>query len=102
MVYANQTSLIYDQGGVRFTWAETSKRCKRVGSSLVNRLNIQKGKVVSVLVTNVYALYKAHFTVPMADDVLNTINSRHWNNRENTILKVPKTPMFYPSGRLQT
>lgn len=76
VVYANRTSLIYDQGGVRFTWAETSERCRRVASSLVNRLQIRKGDVVSVLAPNVPALYEAHFAVPMAGAVLNTINSR--------------------------
>lgn len=76
VVYAKRPSIIYDQGGVRFTWAETSERCRRVASSLVNRFEIQKGDVVSVLAPNVPALYEAHFAVPMAGAVLNTINSR--------------------------
>jgi acyl-CoA synthetase (AMP-forming)/AMP-acid ligase II len=76
MVYANRTSIIYDQGGVRFTWAETFERCTRVASSLVNRLKIRKGEVVSVLAPNVPALYETHFAVPMAGAVLNTINTR--------------------------
>eukprot|EP00253_Pinus_taeda_P015447 PITA_15447 len=75
-VNANRTSIIYDQGGVRFTWADTLQRCTSVASSLVNRFKIRKGEVVSVLAPNVPALYESHFAVPMAGAVLNTINSR--------------------------
>lgn len=75
-VYANRKSIIYDQGSVRFTWADTLQRCTRVASSLVNRFKIRKGQVVSVLAPNVPALYESHFAVPMAGAVLNTINTR--------------------------
>ncbi|GLJ48012.1 hypothetical protein SUGI_1013990 [Cryptomeria japonica] len=84
VVYAERTSVIY--GDVRFTWAQTMDRCRRVASALVNSLQVQRGDVVSILAPNVPALYESHFAVPMAGAVLNTINTRLNASNVATIL----------------
>ncbi|KAK8951184.1 Benzoate--CoA ligase, peroxisomal [Platanthera zijinensis] len=73
-VYADRTSLVYNR--TSFTWRETYERCRRLASALRSRLRVSKNDVVSVLAPNVPAMYEAHFGVPMAGAVLNTINTR--------------------------
>jgi len=72
-VYPDYTSVIH--GARRDTWAQTYERCRRLGSALAHR-GIGRGDVVSVLAPNTPAIYEAHFGVPMAGAVLNTINTR--------------------------
>lgn len=72
-VYPEYTSVVH--GERRFTWARTYERCRRLASAL-NRRGIGAGETVAVLVSNIPAMYEAHFGVPMAGCVLNTINTR--------------------------
>lgn len=72
-VYPYRTAVVY--GKIRFTWAETYARCRRMASSLLNH-GLSAGDMVSVVAPNVPALYEAHFGVPMAGMVLNAINIR--------------------------
>jgi len=62
-------------GDRRFTWAETYARARRLASALAKR-DIGFGATVSTLLANTPEMYEAHFGVPMAGAVLNTINTR--------------------------
>ncbi|KAI0529434.1 hypothetical protein KFK09_001983 [Dendrobium nobile] len=62
-------------GSTTYTWAETYRRCRRLASALALR-SIGPGCTVAVIAPNVPALYEAHFGVPMAGAVLNSINIR--------------------------
>ncbi len=72
-VYPEYASIIH--GEQRFTWAQTYTRCRRLGSALKRR-GVGSGDTVAVLAANIPAIYEAHFGVPMAGAVLNTINCR--------------------------
>ncbi|WP_321883931.1 acyl-CoA synthetase [Burkholderia cepacia] len=72
-VFPQKPSVIY--GDQRFTWAQTSERCRRLASALRKRL-IAKNDTVAVMLPNVPAMVEAHFGVPMAGAVLNTLNTR--------------------------
>jgi len=72
-VYPNKTALVH--GRLRQSWAATYERCRRLASALVRR-GIGSGHTVAILAPNTPAMYEAHFGVPMAGAVLNTINIR--------------------------
>ncbi|MFA3918234.1 acyl-CoA synthetase [Ruegeria hyattellae] len=72
-VYPDYPAVIY--GARRYSWAETYARCRRLASALTRR-GIGKGDTVSVIAANIPEMYEAHFGVPMAGAVLNTINTR--------------------------
>ena len=72
-VYPSRTAVIH--GALRFTWAETHARCRRLASALV-RAGIGPGDTVAVMAPNVPAAFEAHFGVPMAGAVLNALNTR--------------------------
>ncbi len=62
-------------GDIRYTWAETYDRCRRLASALAKR-GIGVGDTVAVMAPNVPAIFEAHFGVPMTGAVLNTLNIR--------------------------
>jgi fatty-acyl-CoA synthase len=72
-VYPHRPSMIH--GAVRHTWGETYARCRRLASALV-RHGIGRDDVVAVMAPNIPAMAEAHFGVPMAGAVLNTLNTR--------------------------
>ena len=72
-IYPNQTAIIH--GERQITWQQTYQRCRQFAHQLKN-LGIQKNDTVSVLLPNVPAMIEAHFAVPMAGAVLNTLNTR--------------------------
>ena len=72
-VYPNKLAVIH--GDVRRTWAETYERCRRLASALV-RQGIGIGDTVSIMCPNLPEHFEAHFGVPMAGAVLNSINTR--------------------------
>src|SRR5215470_13504540 len=72
-VYPGKTSVIH--GTRRMSWAETYARCRRLASALAQR-GIGGGDTVSAICANTPELLEAHFGVPMAGAVLNTINTR--------------------------
>jgi len=72
-VYPHLTSAVYEDR--RFTWAETYERCRRVASFLTRR-GIVRGDTVATMLPNIPAMNELHFAVPMADAVLNTLNTR--------------------------
>jgi fatty-acyl-CoA synthase len=72
-VYPNQLAVIY--GTQRQTWGQTYARCSQLAHALVAR-GIGEGDTVAVMLPNVPAMMEAHFGVPMAGAVLNTLNTR--------------------------
>lgn len=72
-VYPDRVSVIH--GDYQATWSETYSRCRRLASALRGR-GIGVGDTVAVVAANIPSMYEAHFGVPMAGAVLNTINIR--------------------------
>jgi fatty-acyl-CoA synthase len=72
-VFPDKTALIHAQ--LRQSWRETYARCRRLASALRD-YGIGEGDTVAVLAPNTPAMYEAHFGVPMAGAVLNTVNIR--------------------------
>ena len=72
-IYPDLTSVIH--GRQRYKWRETYARCRRLASALAKR-GIGVGDTVAVMLPNIPAMYEAHFGVPMAGAVLNTLNTR--------------------------
>jgi len=72
-VYPDRVSIIH--GSQRYTWKETYQRARRFASALKKR-GIGVGDTVSVMLPNIPAMVEAHFGVPMAGAVLNTLNTR--------------------------
>jgi len=72
-LYPNRLSLVH--GERRMTWRETASRCRRLASALARR-GVGKNDTVAVIAPNIPAIYEAHFGVPMAGAVLNTLNTR--------------------------
>ena len=72
-VYPRRAAVIH--GSLTLTWAEAYARCRRLASALVAH-GIGAGDTVAAILPNVPAMYEAHFGVPMAGAVLNTLNTR--------------------------
>ena len=72
-IFPNYTSIISENN--KFTWKNTFTRCKLFASALQKK-NIKKGDTVSIISPNTSAMYEAHFGIPMAGAVINTINTR--------------------------
>ncbi|NIY81310.1 acyl-CoA synthetase [Celeribacter sp. HF31] len=72
-IYPEYPAIIY--GALRRTWGETYERMRRVASALTAR-GLQKGETVSIIAANIPEMFEAHFAVPMAGAVLNTVNTR--------------------------
>ncbi len=72
-VYPNRDAVIH--GDWRITWSEAYGRARRLASALQRR-GIGKNDTVAVMAPNVPAIYDAHYGVPMAGAVLNTLNVR--------------------------
>src|SRR3569832_2599996 len=72
-VYPDKTAVVH--GDLRRTWAEVYARCRQLASALVQR-GIGKGDTVAVTLPNTPPMVDAHFGIPMAGAVLNTLNTR--------------------------
>jgi fatty-acyl-CoA synthase len=72
-VYPNHVSTVYEDR--RFTWSETSERCRRFASYLAGK-GIGEGDTVAAMLPNVPAMNELHFAVPMTGAVLNALNIR--------------------------
>ena len=62
-------------GALRRPYRELRDRCRRLASALARR-GIGRGDVVAALLPNIPEMVEAHYGVPMAGAVLNTINTR--------------------------
>jgi len=72
-VFPDRTAIVY--GTHRESWREHAQTCRQLASALI-RAGIEQGDVVSLLMTNTPPMLAAHFAVPMAGAVINTINTR--------------------------
>src|SRR3954463_6495837 len=72
-IYPHRIAVIH--GRQRFTWGEVYKRCRRLASAL-QKNGVGKDDTVAAMLPNIPAMYDAHFGVPMAGAVLNTLNTR--------------------------
>jgi fatty-acyl-CoA synthase len=72
-IYGDRTAII--QGAYRQTWKETADRCHKLAAAL-QATGIGKGDTVAIMAPNVSAFVEAHFGVPMAGAVLNSLNAR--------------------------
>ncbi len=72
-IFSTRTAVIY--GERRYNWREVYERTRCLASTLSAR-GIGKGDTVSIMAANTPELFEAHFGVPMAGAVLNTINMR--------------------------
>ncbi|HQU06321.1 MAG TPA: acyl-CoA synthetase [Ferrovaceae bacterium] len=72
-IYPQQEAIVY--GELRRTWRETYQRTRALASALIG-YGVQQGDTVAALLPNIPAMVEAHFGVPMAGAVLNTINTR--------------------------
>ncbi len=72
-VYGDRPAVAY--GAVRRNWRDTYARTRRLASALAGR-GIGKNDTVAVLLPNIPEMVEAHFGVPMAGAVLNTLNTR--------------------------
>ncbi|MBY4828974.1 acyl-CoA synthetase [Burkholderia dolosa] len=72
-VYGQRVAIVH--GDVRRTWADTYARAKRLASALA-QAGVARGDTVAAVLPNIPAMIEAHFGVPMAGAVLNTINTR--------------------------
>lgn len=79
--FLERTATIYPDriasinGPIKRTWHETYQRCRQLASAL-QRKDIQKGDIVSVIAPNISEHFEMHFGVPMAGAILNSINTR--------------------------
>ena len=79
--FIERTASIYPQrlaivhGAFRQTWGQTYARCRQLASSL-QQAGIGKNDTVAVILPNTPPMVEAHFGVPMAGAVLNTLNTR--------------------------
>jgi fatty-acyl-CoA synthase len=72
-VYPDHPAIIH--GKLRRSYAEFYARARRLGSALAKR-GIGRGDTVTVMLANTPAMLEAHYGVPMAGAVLNTLNTR--------------------------
>src|SRR5215470_5514403 len=72
-VFPEQTAIIH--GKLRRSYADFYARARRLASAL-SRRGIGRGDTISVLTANTPAMLEAHYGVPMAGAVLNTLNTR--------------------------
>jgi fatty-acyl-CoA synthase len=72
-VFPDHTAIIH--GPLRRNYAEFYAHARRLASALSKR-GIKRGNTVSVLLANTPACIECHYGVPMAQGVLNTLNTR--------------------------
>ena len=72
-VYPHRTAIVH--GDLRQTWSQTDARCRQLASAL-RQHGIGVGDTVAVMLPNTPPMVEAHFGVPMAGAVLNTLNTR--------------------------
>jgi fatty-acyl-CoA synthase len=72
-VFPNQTAIVH--GARSWTYREFFGRARRLASALA-RHGIKRDDTVAAVLANTPAMLEAHYGVPMAGAVLNTINTR--------------------------
>ena len=76
-LYPDRLAIVHGLGetALRQTWSETRIRCRRLASAL-RQAGIDRQDTVAALLPNTPPMVEAHFGVPMAGAVLNTLNTR--------------------------
>lgn len=76
-VYPARLAVVHGtgEGAIRHTWSQLYARCRRLASALSAR-GLGRGDTVAVMLPNTPAMVEAHFGIPMAGAVLNTLNTR--------------------------
>ena len=72
-VYPDRVAQIH--GDRRLSWRETYTRCRRLASALQKR-GVGHNDTVSLMLSNVPAMFEAHFAIPMAGAVIHALNIR--------------------------
>jgi fatty-acyl-CoA synthase len=72
-VYPERAAIVY--GSRSYSWRDCYLRCARLAAALKRR-GIGRGDTVAVMAANTPEMLEAHFGVPMAGAVLNTLNTR--------------------------
>ena len=72
-VYPKRLAVVH--GPLRQDWATTYRRCRQLASALA-QAGIGKNDTVAVMLPNTPPMVEAHFGIPMAGAVLNTLNTR--------------------------
>ena len=72
-VYPTRLAVVH--GTLRQDWATTYRRCRQLASAL-SQAGIGKNDTVAVMLPNTPPMVEAHFGIPMAGAVLNTLNTR--------------------------
>lgn len=72
-VYPQRLAVVH--GPLRRNWAEVYARCRQLASALV-RHGIGPGDTVAAMLPNTPPMVEAHFGIPMAQAVLNALNTR--------------------------
>src|SRR5688572_26972970 len=72
-VFPDHPAIVH--GALRRSYAEFYARTRRLASALQKR-GIKRGDTVSAVLANTPAMLECHYGVPMANAVLNTMNTR--------------------------
>ncbi|KAK3023005.1 hypothetical protein RJ639_044999 [Escallonia herrerae] len=64
-------------------------------ASSIKTLNIRRGHVVSVVATNIPAMYELHFVVPMAGTGLNNVNTRLDSRTISVLLRCSESKLLF-------
>jgi fatty-acyl-CoA synthase len=72
-VYPERLAVVH--GNLRRSWSEVYSRCRQLASALA-RHGIGRGDTVAVMLPNTPPMVEAHFGIPMAQAVLNALNTR--------------------------
>ncbi len=95
MTFPNKPAVVY--GDITRSWLETYGRCRQMASALVQS-GLQKGDVIGVVAANTPEIYEAHFGVPMAGMVLNTLNCRLDAKTIGYIIEHSETKLLFVDG----
>jgi fatty-acyl-CoA synthase len=76
-VFPDLPAVVHGSGerAIRRTWSELYQRCRRLAGALARR-GLGGGDTVAAMLANTPEMVEAHFGVPMAGCVLNTLNTR--------------------------
>src|SRR5205823_1572164 len=72
-VYSDLPAVVH--GKRCYTWAQTYERSRCLASAL-SKAGVRSGDTVALMASNTPEMFEAHFGVPMAGGVLNTLNTR--------------------------
>lgn len=87
-VHPDGTAVVYEDQS--YTWSQTENRCQAMAAALQD-MELAPFSTISVLALNTPEMFEAHFFVPLAGMVLNTINTRLEPDTISWILEFAET-----------